>query len=207
MTDAAQIALAPNPIYWTVQGEGHLRGFQMCFLRLAGCSVGCQQCDTDYTVFKRETAETIAWSCNNATPTLMRDRWVWITGGEPTDHNLRHLIAALRGYRFSIAVATAGHARLIQPVDWLSVSPHDPKQLVQCYGNEIKLVDGLHGLDMDAFIRQHPDETTDFFYRYVQPLSVNGVEQPESVERCRAFLDRHPNWALSRQDHLHWKMA
>ena len=40
--------LASNPIFWTIQGEAHLRGFQMCFVRLAGCSVGCEHCDTDY---------------------------------------------------------------------------------------------------------------------------------------------------------------
>lgn len=40
--------LSLNPIFWTIQGEAHLRGFQMCFVRLAGCSVGCEHCDTDY---------------------------------------------------------------------------------------------------------------------------------------------------------------
>ncbi len=45
--------LAPDPIFWTLQGEGHLRGFQMAFIRLGGCSVGCVQCDTYYKVDSR----------------------------------------------------------------------------------------------------------------------------------------------------------
>lgn len=28
-------------IFFTIQGEGHLRGFQQTFIRLAGCSVRC----------------------------------------------------------------------------------------------------------------------------------------------------------------------
>jgi organic radical activating enzyme len=196
--------LGPDGVYWSHQGEGHLRGFGMAFIRLAGCSVGCAQCDTNYAVSARLQAEAIAESADLATPRSVKDRWAWITGGEPTDHNLKPLIAALRHFRFSIAVATAGHKRLIEPVEWLSVSPHDPEQTVQMYGNEIKLVDGLHGLSLDGWIARHPDSATDFFYRYVQPMSVNGVEDRESLWRCKLFLDRHPNWALSRQDHLVW---
>ncbi len=29
-------AIAPDGIFWSIQGEGHLQGFQMAFLRLAG---------------------------------------------------------------------------------------------------------------------------------------------------------------------------
>lgn len=199
--------LAKNPVFWTIQGEGHLRGFQMCFLRLAGCSVGCVFCDTDYKVNSRETPETIAQMCDKATPSNARDRWVWITGGEPADHDLAPLIAALRRYRFSIAVATSGHKRIIPPVDWLSVSPHDPKKWVQTYGNEIKLVPGLNGSSgIVDFQTMHPDEQTDFMYRYVQPLWLNGQEDANSLQDCLAFLRTNPNWSLSRQDHKYWEV-
>ena len=56
--------LSPNPIFWTIQGEGHLRGFQMCFIRLAGCSIGCANCDTDYSVESRARADDIAEQAN-----------------------------------------------------------------------------------------------------------------------------------------------
>lgn len=199
-----QLPLAKNPVFWTIQGEGHLRGFQMCFLRLAGCSVGCKLCDTDYAVKSRAYPEEIAQMCNKATPSNARDRWVWITGGEPTDHDLVPLIAALRHWRFSIAVATSGHRRMIPPVDWLSVSPHDPSKWVQTYGNEVKLVPGLHGATIAEFQAKHPDEQTDFMYRYVQPLWKDGQEEPNSLKTCLDFLSGNPNWSLSRQDHKYW---
>ena len=172
----------------------------MAFVRLAGCSVGCPQCDTDYSVNSRATAEEIAERVDAITPSNNRDRWAWITGGEPADHDLRPLIAALRAKRFSVAVASSGHKRIIPPVDWLSISPHDPEKLVQTYGNEIKIVPGLNGLDPWKFLEMHPDSKTDFLYRYVQPLN----DGRENIEICMKFLKDHPNWALSRQDHKFW---
>lgn len=201
--------LSPNPIFWTIQGEGHLRGFQMAFVRLAGCSVGCVQCDTDYRVDSRATEEEIVARVTEVQPAGDRDHWVWITGGEPTDHNLRPLLRALKQRGFSTAVATSGVRRLIEPVDWLSVSPHsaDPAKFQQRYGNEIKIVDGLNGLSLDEWATAFPDDTTDFLYRYVQPMSDGKVELPESLERCKSFLSGRPRWALSRQDHHHWSVA
>lgn len=204
MSPPDRYPLAPNPVWWTLQGEAHLRGFQMAFLRLGGCSVGCPECDTDYGVSSKETPERIAEMVDEVIPAGCVDRWVWITGGEPADYDLRPLLAALRKRRMSIAVATSGHKRVIPPVDWLSVSPHKPGELLQTYGNEVKLVEGLHGLDLNAYIEAHPDETTGFMYRYVQPLTVDGKEDPDSLNRCLAFLATHPSWALSRQDHIVW---
>lgn len=198
--------LAKHPVYWTIQGEGHLRGFQMCFIRLAGCSVGCPQCDTDYRVDTRATAEQIARYADEATPISSRDRWVWITGGEPTDHDLRPLLGALRRSRFSVALATSGHNRSIPPVDWLSVSPHNPEHWLQTYGNEVKWVPGLGGLSLDEMLRRFPDDRTDFMYRYVQPVwdLQRNEEDRESLKSCIRFLRTHPNWSLSRQDHKWW---
>lgn len=200
-------ALAEQGVFWTIQGEAHLRGFQMAFVRLAGCSVGCPNCDTDYKAASTATPDDIATMLAGVVPPTARDRWVWITGGEPADYDLRPLIWVLREHRYSVAVASSGHKRIIPPVDWLSVSPHDPAKWIQTYGNEVKLVAGLNGLRLDDFIKAHPDDQTDFMYRYVQPLWKDGREDPGSMTECLDFLKERPNWALSRQDHKHWGVA
>jgi 7-carboxy-7-deazaguanine synthase len=198
--------LAKNPIFWTLQGEGHLRGFQMAFIRLAGCSVGCSECDTDYGVNERVEISEIVRRTIAVTPKGSRDKWVWITGGEPTDHDLKPLLVALRSAQYSTALATSGVRRFIPPVDWLSVSPHTP-HFMQGYGSEIKVVDGLGGVDLERWHEANPDDSNDFMYRYVQPLTIGGVESKSSLERCLAFLKTRPNWSLSRQDHRHWSVA
>lgn len=198
--------LSPNPIFWTIQGEGHLRGFQMAFIRLAGCSVGCPECDTDYRVAERCDLTTIVTRALAVTPAGSRDRWVWITGGEPTDHDIKPLLKALRSAGYSTALATSGVRRVISPVDWLSVSPHG-NALTQRFGSEIKLVDGLGGMDLEQWHAANPDDSTDFMNRYVQPLTVDGVEGKTSLSRCLEFLKTRPNWSLSRQDHRHWGVS
>jgi organic radical activating enzyme len=189
-----------SEIFWSIQGESHLRGFQMAFLRLGGCSVGCPECDTAYAAKSTHDARELSFRVGDMIPSSAKDKWVWITGGEPQDHDLVPLIRELRARGLSVAVATAGHKRFTPTVDWLSVSPHKAESFVQRYGHEIKLVDGLHGLDLFEFVAEHKDGYTDFWYRYVQPLSIDGVEDPASLKRCMEFLERHPNWALSRQD-------
>lgn len=195
-------------VFWSVQGEGHLRGFQMAFVRLAGCSVGCKECDTDYSPKRASsmTAEEIADAVQGVAPESVRDFWVWITGGEPLDYDLKPLIKALKQIGCSVAVATSGKHRLIPPIDWISVSYHGQKEFMQRYGSEIKLIVGLNGLDPFEFIKTYPDDETDFFYRYVQPVSIDGVEQYESLALCKKFISENPNWALSRQDHVYWGM-
>lgn len=200
-------------IFYSLQGEAHLRGFPMAFVRLSGCSVGCVECDTDYSKKERLSVEEIADRVRDVFPAQDRDQWVWITGGEPTDHDLLPLLRGLKRRGFSTAVATSGVRRLTPPVDWLSVSPHsdDPAQFLQRYGNEIKLIDGLNGLDPLAWIAQW-GEQIDFWYRYIQPrsLQVDGVwrEDPESLRRCiEAVRSTSGRWALSRQDHHYWSMA
>ena len=51
------------------------------------------------------------------------------------------------------------------------MSPHsaDPTKFQQRYGSEIKLAEGLNGLDLDAWYDAFPDDKTDFMYRYVVP--------------------------------------
>lgn len=204
-------AVAPGGIFWSLQGEAHLRGFQMAFVRLAGCSVGCPGCDTNYSVAEKLAPEEVAARVAQVMP-IDRDQWVWITGGEPTDRDLRPLLAALKARGWSVALATSGAHRMIPPVDWLSVSPHssDPAKFIQRYGNEVKLVDGLNGLDLDEWHAAW-DSRVDFLYRYVQPASVlaggRWVEDDGSLARCLAFLRKHPRWALSRQDHHVWGVS
>ena len=199
-------SLAPNGVFWSIQGEAHLRGFPMAFLRLAGCSVGCPRCDTDYTVAEKYHAEDLVEMVVDVFPERYRDRWVWITGGEPYDRPMRPLIVELRKKGISIAVATSGKHRAIESVDWLSVSYHGGYPLAQKYGHEIKLIDGLNGLDPWEYLEEYPDDQTDFWYRYVQPITVDGVEDRDSLRRCIEFVQDNPNWALSRQDHVHWGM-
>ncbi len=191
------VILAAQGVFHTIQGEGHLAGQPMTFVRLAGCSVACRECDTDYTFDRRESVEQIVDEVDLATPSEVRDRWCWVTGGEPADQavELSALVRGLRRRGFSVAVATSGVRRIAVPVDWLSVSPHAFELTVRS-GNEIKLIPGLNGLDAEQWIEEN-DATIDFWLRFLQPLE--GDES--SLSRCLAIRERFPHWGITLQTH------
>ena len=79
-----------NEVFDSIQGEGVHAGVPATFIRLQGCTVGCEWCDTQYTWGKggtRMTGEEVA--------NLVLQSHVVITGGEPTIYNLDFLMAEI----------------------------------------------------------------------------------------------------------------
>ena len=68
--------LAPNPIFWTLNGEGGQLGEPMCFVRMAGCSVGCAQCDTNYELSVEKSLEEILEDIKKVVPKEFT--WPWV---------------------------------------------------------------------------------------------------------------------------------
>lgn len=197
--------LAPNPIFLTVQGEGELMGEPMVFLRLAGCSVGCQGCDTNYNEHRTASAKDIV----REIASLSNPRnWVWITGGEPADQELDELVTELRRGKFYIALATSGHKQLprsYEPyaVDFLSVSPHNPQRWCHFHGNELKLVPGLNGYRLESFAKIIDSGAHWFGKRYVSPC----IGKPETVEECVEWVMKRPGWLMTCQAHKQWRIS
>lgn len=191
----ARYPIAPAGIFDTVQGEGALLGVPMHFVRLAGCSVGCPECDTDYSILERLCVAEVVERLQRLPPRP----WVWVTGGEPTDHDLSGLLAGLKAVGYRVAVATSGVRRVShREIDFLSVSPHTfgPKW-VQRMGTQINLVPGLNGLRLSEF----PEGSDDpFAHRYVTPL----YGDPESLRAAVAFVSGHDGWRLGVQAHRVW---
>ena len=190
------LRLAAEGVFYTIQGEGYHAGEPSIFIRLAGCSVGCKQCDTNYRFHMIETVGRIVDHClslkqrHSGRPTM-----VWVTGGEPTDQNLEPLRMSLWNSGFKPALATSGVRAVKGLWAWLSVSPHSGA-FAQRIGSELKLVPRLNGLDvfgMDLSGLQFP-------YLYCQPLAKN----PTSLNDCLRFVEKYPRFKLTRQMHKEW---
>ena len=200
--------LAPQGVFLTVNGEGHFAGVPMVFVRLAGCSVGCPHCDTDYQVDRRATAREIALGAASAVTGLSRVRWVWLTGGEPCDHDLRPLLAELYSAGFNVAVATSGSGCVPLPERWeaqglsfVSVSPHYPDDRWRLrWGQQINVVPGLNGYRLRDFAPLLEQHAGAFPHRYVTPLAGDY----ESATECREWVLEHPAWRLGVQAHKLW---
>ncbi|QCI20548.1 7-carboxy-7-deazaguanine synthase QueE [Buchnera aphidicola (Brachycaudus cardui)] len=132
-----------NEIFQTIQGEGYYTGTPSIFIRLQGCPVRCQWCDTKYTwtcsnnnqisyeelVKKKISDQT--WSYINAIQILeniKKKEWtakhVVITGGEPCIYNLLYLTTELEKQGFKCQIETSG-TKIIKCSSntWVTVSP------------------------------------------------------------------------------------
>lgn len=103
--------LQVSEIFYSIQGEGASCGMATAFVRLAGCSLGCQWCDSKYTWHGGAS-----WEVARIVETVSTypARRVVVTGGEPFEQDLTVLLQALRQAGFTIEIETAGFAPLPQ---------------------------------------------------------------------------------------------
>lgn len=197
--------LAKDGIFSTIQGEGVLSGLPMVFIRLAGCSVGCAMCDTDYSVAARAQTDSILRRVIELATT--GTEWVWITGGEPTDHDLSPLVRALHSVGLKVGVTTAGTRNvrrgcIYDGVDFLSVSPHHPDKWVQRSGEQLNVVPSLNVFSLLDFSKIMWSCYKNFSNCYVTPCDG----KPETFTECLEWVRMYPGWRLGCQAHKYWGM-
>jgi 7-carboxy-7-deazaguanine synthase len=199
-------------IYYTLQGEGANTGRPAVFLRFAGCNLWtgreedratamCRFCDTDFfgtdgpgggkfpNVATLAEAVQTQWHARNGSGT----RLVVCTGGEPLLQLDTELITALHGRQFEVAVETNGTIAAPSGLDWICVSPKAGAELVQCTGDELKLV-----YPQDEAL---PERFEDLEFRnfFLQPM--DGPEQVRNTALALQYCLDHPRWRLSLQTH------
>lgn len=181
-------------IFYSLQGEGSYAGTPAVFVRLAGCNLACDFCDTDYALkFLASTDEVVA-----RVRAIGRDcPMVVITGGEPfAQRETLALIAALRADGRRVHVESNGTV----PVDaelpsdvWLTVSPKERLDSGMARrANEAKLI-------VD---RRVPREWTERFGAQTPIFLQPEGNKPENVALAVAAAKAEPNlFRLSLQTH------
>ncbi len=110
-------------VFYSIQGEGTLAGVPSVFVRLSGCNLRCDWCDTPYASWKPEGEDKYM----GAILSDVRRHWahhVVVTGGEPMIHvGVVELTQKLKELEQHITIETAGTA--FEPVvcDLMSISP------------------------------------------------------------------------------------
>ncbi|HET9474181.1 MAG TPA: 7-carboxy-7-deazaguanine synthase QueE [Steroidobacteraceae bacterium] len=101
-------------IFYSLQGEADTVGFPTVFVRLTGCPLRCQYCDTAYAFHGGEwmTLEGILGRVAEFSP-----RFVCVTGGEPlAQKNCLPLLTGLCDAGYRVSLETSG-AMLLAGVD------------------------------------------------------------------------------------------
>ena len=104
--DAATPRLRITEIFRSLQGEGDAVGFPTVFVRLTGCPLRCQYCDTAYAFGGGEW-----WTLDDIVTRVaaLQVRHVCVTGGEPlAQRNCLPLLTRLCDAGYEVSLETSG---------------------------------------------------------------------------------------------------
>ena len=186
-----------NEIFHSLQGEGYNTGTASVFIRLSGCNLRCDFCDTRHEEGKMmslpEIVEQVMQYPN--APLIV------LTGGEPSLWIDDDFVAGLKSMTGkTIAIETNGTRPLPHGIDWVTLSPKTgignsgdaPVALTRC--DELKVV--YLGQDLSQYDSIQAD------HRYLQPCWTEDLEKRMNNLQAtvQAVMD-HPQWRLSLQTH------
>ncbi|QFQ32580.1 7-carboxy-7-deazaguanine synthase QueE [Buchnera aphidicola (Aphis fabae)] len=211
-----------NEIFQTIQGEGYYTGTPSIFIRLQGCPVHCNWCDTKYTwicddkdnvsskeiINKKQVSKQ--WSFITIEEILViLKKWtakhIVISGGEPCLYNLLYITKILETKGYQCQIETSGIKNIICSSNtWITLSPKkNMKPLNESIirSNEIKFPilkqeDLLYVYDILSNIKDTKKRII-----YLQPISQNKKALNICIDICIK-----QNWKLSVQLHKYIKI-
>lgn len=186
-------------IFYSLQGEGSRTGQATVFVRVAGCSLACSFCDTDFRPKREMSVAEIVDEVRGYGAS-----WVCLTGGEPTLYNeVGDLCHALKAASFCLQIETNGmFPRPDWGLDHITVSPKETE------GGT--LAPWYH--DNAAEFKYVIDDETDLARALANPvagkpgrpllfLQPNALN-PDAVSLCINAVQTHPDrLRLSLQTH------
>lgn len=179
-----------NEIFYSIQGEGSWVGQPCVFVRLAGCNLKCEWCDTNHEIkdvmSNHEVfQQVLSYPC----------RYVVFTGGEPLLQldELTILIHELRRSGRLVAVETNGTVKCDSSLfDLMTISPKGLTRQFECHDLKI-IYEGQH-------IRDILEVSTRFTVKnqkYIQPLWGDDA----AMQGALIIVQNYPSFRLSWQSH------
>jgi len=156
-------------------------------VRLAGCNLHCDFCDTDHRTTLLLSAAQIVMDA--ATYPVRR---VLFTGGEPSLQLDDELLTAFDGWY--VAVETNGTLPLLK-VNWITCSPKNAPVVLE-HVNELRYV--LRAGDA------LPTPTVAADHYPLSPIFDGMRLNADNLTHCIALCKMHPQWRLSVQAHKLW---
>lgn len=179
-------------IFYSIQGEGTYAGTPAIFVRLAGCNLSCDFCDTDYSLkFLASVDEVVARvrDLGGACPMVV------LTGGEPlAQSDSLPLIQALRADGRRVHIESNGTIAADLPSDvWLCVSPKERLDARMAKrADEVKLI--VEGRIPTEWLQTFSDKT-------VLLLQPEG-NKPGNIALALEYAKQNPQrFRLSLQTH------
>lgn len=195
-----------HEIFYSIQGEGLYTGTPMAFIRLAGCNLNCEFCDTDYSTTNTLNQYEISTQLREKFPLISH---VVITGGEPTIQDLSYLIdhlTYLKGYR--VHLETNGTGPIPPSTHWITLSPKWNSNVLPESIRDVDEIKFLYGPGRDEEIldfvslRCKPSHLKpENQILWVMPLADGRNINQENTKGAIDFVKRNPRFRLCLQIH------
>ncbi len=183
-------------IFYSLQGETRTVGLPTVFIRLTGCPLRCQYCDTSYA-FQGGTQMSLDEILQ--TVKAYQPRYITVTGGEPlAQKNCHSLLSKLCDEGYSVSLETSG-ALDISEVDRRVVVVMDIKTpgSGELMRNKWENLTALKATDQIKFIICHRED-----YEWSKEI----LERHQLAEICEILLSPS-HGELENQQLASWILA
>ena len=186
--------LRVNEIFYSLQGEGGRQGEASIFIRLSGCNLNCNFCDTEF-----ETGENMNTGQIISSIKKYPCHWIVWTGGEPTLQLNDEILSFFKREGYLQAIESNGSQKLSELLDYTVVSPKGNPEYVKKINfevDEIRLP--VQKDDQIPSIDSLPDAK----YYFLSPIfDTNEKKTQANIAFCVNYIKQHPEWRLSLQIH------
>jgi organic radical activating enzyme len=184
--------------FFTIQGEGFHAGEAAWFIRLGGCDVGCNWCDSRFSWDPGlhplvETDTIVEHAVRSGTQSVV------VTGGEPLMWDLDYLCSGLRQWNIGTFIETSGAYKLSGDWDWICLSP---KKNIPPVGKICTKAD-----ELKVIIEDKTDFEWAEKYRKMVGHKCRLFLQPEwsrfdfIIQEIVEYVKKNPCWRVSLQAH------
>jgi len=184
--------------FFSIQGEGFHAGKAAWFIRLGGCDVGCNWCDTKFA-WDPDLHPMISTDLIIKNALSSGSDSVVVTGGEPLMWNLDYLCSGLKENQISTFIETSGSWPLSGTWDWICLSPKrniPPVEDICNRADELKII--IEKPDDFLWAEQYRLRVSRNCRLFLQPeWSRFQSVIPTIVD----FVRKNPQWRISLQIH------
>lgn len=184
--------------FYSLQGEGYHTGKAAYFIRLGGCDIGCEWCDTKFSwnfdLLTLTPTDIIVKKASNYPA-----KAVVVTGGEPSLYNMDYLCKGLKKNKISTFIETSGTCKLTGVWDWVCLSPKmnkSPEKSNYLIANELKVI--INNVDDLKWAEENAGLVNKNCLLFLQPewSRYNFI-----INYITEYIKNNPQWRISLQAH------
>ena len=184
--------------FFSLQGEGFQTGKAAYFIRLGGCDIGCNWCDSRFSWYPDihpviETKTIIDRVKQSGADSVV------ITGGEPLMWNLDILCNGLKINNISTFLETSGAYPLSGKWDWICLSPKKnmPPVIENCkVADELKVI--IQDKSDFEWAEKYNSMVSNTCKLFLQP---EWSRFDDIIADIVDYVKKNPNWRISLQVH------